>query len=290
MVKGPQGVFAIRYPTQGGLRQVSENWAMNRAATFAQWKAAMAMQAVPSINYVYADDKGNIGYLSNGMYPLRKEGAADWSGILPGDRSDLIWTKLRPFEASPHLWNPKSGWVFNSNNTPFRATDPASDLKPSDFPASQQLQPIADMTNRAYRALEIYGPDKAITARAFNDDKYDIAYSVHSDEFAWVKAVLAVDPKGDADLMAAQAALRGWDGKADLKSRGMGLVALMWLQTARALGLDAASDGAGLDPDPQEGLRPGRSGMGRGEPAAARDARHPGGRRARHLPRALRQP
>lgn len=51
---------------------------------------------------------------------------------MPGDRSDLIWTKLRPFSASPQIWNPKSGWLFNSNNTPFRATDPASDLKPAD--------------------------------------------------------------------------------------------------------------------------------------------------------------
>ena len=230
VVKGPQGVFAIRYPTQGGVRQVAEYWAMNRAATFAQWKAAMAMQAVPSINYIYADEKGNIGYLSNGMYPLRKEGAADWSGVMPGDRSELVWTKLRAFEAAPHLWNPTSGWVFNSNNTPFRATDPASDLKPADFPASQQLQPADDMTNRAFRALELYGPDKAISAQAFNEYKYDLAYSVKSDEFAWVKAVLAADPKGDGDMIAAQAALRAWNGRADFKSRGMGLVALMWLQ------------------------------------------------------------
>ncbi len=229
VIKGPQGVFAIRYPTKG-VKQLSEYWAMNRASTFAEWKAAMAMEAVPSINYIYADEKGNIGYLSNGMYPLRKEGAADWSGVVPGDRSDLIWTDLRPFEAAPHLWNPKSGWVFNSNNTPFRATDPSSDLNPSDFPVSQQIQPITDMTNRGYRALEVYGPDKAISAEGFNDHKYDTAYSVHSDEFAWVKAVTAADPKGDADLAAAQAALRAWDGKADLKSRGMALVALMWLQ------------------------------------------------------------
>lgn len=230
VVKGPQGVFAIRYPTRGGVRQVSQYWAMNKAASFEDWKSAMAMQAVPSINYIYADAKGNIGYLSNGMYPQRREGVVDWSGVVPGDRSDLIWTKLRPFSASPQIWNPKSGWVFNANNTPFRATDPDSDLKPSDFPASQQLQPITDMTNRGLRALEIYGPDKAISAEAFDRYKYDLDYSVHSDEVAWVKEVLAADAKGDADLIAAQAALKAWNGRADFKSRGMGLVALMWLQ------------------------------------------------------------
>ena len=229
VVKGPQGVFAIRYPVNG-VGQLTEYWVMNKASTFAQWKGALAMEEVPSINYVYADDRGNIGYLSNGMYPLRKEGAADWSGVVRGDRSDLIWTKLRPFSASPQIWNPKSGWVFNSNNTPFRATDPSSDLKPGDFPASQQIQPITDMTNRGFRALEMYGPDKSISAAGFSTYKYDVAYSPFSDEYAWIREVLAVDPAGDTDLAAAQAALRAWDGKATLDSRGMALVAYMWLE------------------------------------------------------------
>lgn len=229
VVKGPQGVFAIRYPTQAGIRQVNQYWAMNRARSMAEFKAAMQMQLIPSINYVIADGKGNIGYLSNGMYPKRLEGV-DWSGVMPGDRSDLIWKDIRPFSASPQIWNPKSGWVFNANNTPFRATDPASDLNPADFPKSQQLQPIEDMTNRGLRALEVYGPDTSITAAEFDAYKYDVAYSVHSDEAAWVKDVLAADAGGDADLLAAQAALKAWDGTAKPESRGMALVALMWGQ------------------------------------------------------------
>jgi penicillin amidase/acyl-homoserine-lactone acylase len=233
VVKGPQGVFAIRYPTRAGVRAVNQYWAMNRAKTLKEWKAAMQMQFIPSINYVYADKAGNIGYLSNGLYPLRREGAVDWSRVVPGDRSDLIWQDVRPFSASPQIWNPKSGWLFNANNTPFRATDPDSDLNPSDFPRSQQLQPVEDMTNRGLRALEIYGPDKSITAEEFDAYKYDVAYSIHSDEFAWVKAVLAADAGADADLAAAQAALQAWDGKATFESRGTALVALMWLHRRR---------------------------------------------------------
>ncbi len=229
VIKGPQGAFAIRWPTQGGMGQLAEYYAMNKATTLAEWKTAMAMRKVPSINYIYADEKGNIGYLSNGMYPERKDGV-DWSGVVPGDRSDLVWTRLRPFSMSPQIWNPKSGWVFNSNNTPFRATDAADDLKPSDFPASMGIQPPDDMTNRAWRALETYGADRSITAAAFDAYKYDLAYSPHSDEFAWVKEVLAVDPKGDADLAAAQATLRAWDGRTDLHNRGAALVAVMWLE------------------------------------------------------------
>jgi penicillin amidase/acyl-homoserine-lactone acylase len=227
VLRSPQGTFAIRYPTTGGLRQLAQMQAMNKAKTFAQWKAAMAMQALPSVNYIYADEKGNVGYLSNGIYPKRKDGP-DWSGVVPGDRSDLIWTEARPFAQSPQVWNPKSGFVFNSNNTPFKASAPADDLKPSDFPTSMGIE--TEMTNRAWRALETYGADPSITAQEFNDYKYDLAYSPRSDEFAWVKAVLAADPGGDADLAAAQGALRQWDGQTDLKNRGAALVALMWLQ------------------------------------------------------------
>lgn len=230
VVRGPQGVFAVRYPTTGGVRQLAQNYAMNKARNLTEWKAAMAMQAVPSINYIYADEKGNIGYLSNGLYADRKAGV-DWSKpVMPGDRSDLIWTRVLPFARSPQIWKPKSGWVFSANNTPFRATDPAYDLKPADFARSMALQPEDDMTNRAFRAQETYGADRSITAAEFNTYKYDLAYSARSDEAAWVKAVLAADAGGDADLAAAQAVLRRWDGKTDLKNRGAALVALMWLE------------------------------------------------------------
>ena len=35
---------------------------------------------LPSINYVYADEKGNIGYVYNGQFPERKDGV-DWQGM-----------------------------------------------------------------------------------------------------------------------------------------------------------------------------------------------------------------
>ena len=227
VLRSSQGVFAIRYATQGGVRQLGQYYAMNRASNMAQWKAAMAMQALPSINYLYADEKGNVGYLSNGLYPLRKDGP-DWSGVVAGDHSDLIWTKVRPFSQSPQLWNPKSAWVFNSNNGPFHATDAKDDLNPASYPASMGIE--THMTNRAWRALETYGADGQITADEFNTYKYDLAYSLHSEEYSWVKDVVSADVGTDSDLVTAQSVLRAWDGQTDLHNRGAALVAIMWLQ------------------------------------------------------------
>jgi penicillin amidase/acyl-homoserine-lactone acylase len=218
------GAFAIRYAGMGEWRQPLQYWRLNRARTVDDWRAAIATHAIPSLNYVYADAAGNIGFVHNGQYPNRKA-PAEWGGVLPGDRSDLIWQGYRPVEQSPQLWNPKSGLVFNSNNTPFQASEAADNLKPADFPASMGLQ--TNMTNRAWRALETFGADRAITDESFRAHKFDVAFSDRSSVMAMVREVLAVDPKGDADLAEAQRILRGWNKQADRANRGAALAALM---------------------------------------------------------------
>ncbi|MDB5444029.1 MAG: acylase [Phenylobacterium sp.] len=220
VVRTDHGVFAVRYAGMGEVRQPQQYLALDKAKSLAEWKAAMSLQVLPSINYVYADEKGNVGYVYNGRIPVRKDGF-DWSGVVPGDRTDLIPTKEVPWAQLPQLWNPKSGLVFNSNNTPFHATEPADDLKPQDYPKWMGVQ--TNMTNRAYRVLETYGQDRAITAAKFNDYKYDLAYSRKSDIAKGLQALLAVNPGGDADLAAAQALLKDWDLSTDVKSRGAAL-------------------------------------------------------------------
>lgn len=218
------GVFAIRYAGMGEYRQPVQYWKLDKARNLEEWRAAVATHALPSLNYIYGDAAGNIGFVHNGQYPNRTANA-DWAHVLPGDRSDLIWQGYRPVEQSPQLWNPKSGFVFNSNNTPFEASAPADNLKPADFPASMGLQ--TNMTNRALRVSENIGADTAITDESFRRYKYDLGYSERSGVVAMIKDVTAVDPAGDKDLAAAQAILKGWDRRADVHNRATALVALM---------------------------------------------------------------
>lgn len=230
-IRNSKGVFAVRYPTFGGAGQLLQYYRMNRATTLAEWQAAMQLRKLPNINYIYGDERGNIGFVHNGLYPVRAEGP-DWSGVVPGDRSDLIWTKLRPWSDVPQIWNPKSGWLYNSNNTALSATDPSSDLDPKRFPKSMGLQ--MDMTNRAYRALETYGADSSITAQEFDTYKYDLGYSRRSDVEEIVTAILGADATGKPDLAQAQRIVRAWDHQSDLKNRSMPLVGLTWLAMRRS--------------------------------------------------------
>jgi acyl-homoserine-lactone acylase len=224
VLKTDHGVFAIRYAGMNEVRQVAQYFRLNKARNLAEWRHAMALQALPSINYIYADEKGNIGYVYNGQFPVRKEGI-DWKHVVPGDRSDLIWHRYLSFDKIPQLWNPKSGYVFNSNNTPFQATAPEDDLRAQDFSPTLGIQ--TNMTNRAYRALENFGRDTAITDAAFRRYKFDIAYSTRSDVAKMIAQVCAIDPRGDQDLRAAQSILARWDRRTNVDSRGAALTVLM---------------------------------------------------------------
>lgn len=226
--KTDHGVFAVRYAGMGEVRQVVQYYRIDKARDLDEWKAAMRLQALPSINYVYADEKGNIGYLYNGQFPVRKAGV-NWRGIVAGDRSDLIPREIVPFDRLPQLWNPKSGYVFNSNNTPFQATAPEDDLKPSGYPSWMGIQD--NMTNRAWRALETFGADTRISADAFRRYKFDVGYSARSDVASMIREACT---HPDADLADACRLLFAWNRSADVHSRAAALAILMAVPVSKA--------------------------------------------------------
>ena len=252
VLKTDHGVFAIRYAGMGEIRQVLQYYRLNKARNRDEWLTAMRLQALPSINYVFADEKGDIGYVYNGQFPVRKPGF-DWKHILPGDRSDLIWHAYVPFDKIPQLWNPDTGLVFNSNNTPFQSTtmtpaqmnraasaEPFSTtdahvitgdhIDPKNYPEWMGIQ--TNMTNRAYRAEETFGRDGAITADAFRKYKFDLSYSANSAIAEDIKEIEAINPGHDADLKQAQGILAHWNRSTDIHNRGAALAILMGVRVA----------------------------------------------------------
>jgi penicillin amidase/acyl-homoserine-lactone acylase len=122
--------------------------------------------------------------------------------------------------------------VFNSNNTPFEGTGTQDALKPADFSSTMGIQ--TDMTNRAYRAQETFGADAAITAEAFRNYKFDIAYSDRSDIAREIAEVVKIDPGSDTDLSAAQALLKNWDRRTNIGSRAAAMAVLMRTEAAHS--------------------------------------------------------
>ena len=243
LLKTDGGAYAVRYAGMGEIRQVEQYYALNKATQLGEWIEAMKLQTLPSINYIYADRQGNIAYVYNAQFPARAEGP-DWSGVVAGDDSSLIWQGYLPFEAVPKLFNPNSGYLYNANNTPFRATAPRDNLLAEQFAASMGIQ--TDMTNRAMRAEETWGADRSITAEEFRSYKYDLKYSDNSEMARLIDKVLQVDANGDADLAEAQRILAGWDRVTNQESRGAALGVLMAEPVVRA-GLQGREPPAALD-------------------------------------------
>jgi len=222
------GDYAVKYAGMDEMRQVSQYVRMAKAEDMDSFLGAMSMNALPSINYVYADKDGNVGLIHNGQYPERKAGW-DFQKYLPGDRSDLNWSKYRPFSQVPKLMNPQSGLIWNSNNDPAFATDGPDNLRHSDFPATMGLQ--TNMTNRAKRMLELTAdPSELISRERLLAIKFDNRYAKGSIADRVVKDVLALDFSSEPDMAEAQAHLAKWDYATDMDSTHAALGVLTTLE------------------------------------------------------------
>jgi len=111
---------------------LEQYWRMETAHDFAGYQRALRMQQVPSFNVLYADRDGHIQYLFNGLVP-KKPGRdlAYWSGLVPGDRADTLWTSYLSYDELPKATDPPGGTAQNSNDPPWDAAWPqVEDPKP----------------------------------------------------------------------------------------------------------------------------------------------------------------
>lgn len=213
-----KGVFALRFPGMDDLRSLDQYLGLNTATNFNEWRDAMRINAIPSFNAVYADKSGTIAHFHNSRFPKRKADAGiDWRGVVPGDRSDLIWTEEYGFDKVPAVIRPKSGFVFSANSTPFDVTDGPDNADRSTWP--EELWVEERYTNRAHRIKETYGADKSITRDEFIAYKYDLAYSEKSQIAEGIREILAADFSDDPTLQAAQKHLSQWDYQTNMENR-----------------------------------------------------------------------
>lgn len=224
------GTYAIRFSGIDRINQVEGYRALNKARNWDEFVAALTLQAIPSFNFTYADATGRIAYIYNTVTPER-DPAHDWQKYLSGDTARTLWDGYIPFEQTPQVVNPKSGFVYNANNHPFMATGLDENLKREAFPASMGIE--TRVTNRGLRLEELLSADTAISAEEFRDIKFDKIYSKRSMLADVINEVLAQDFSEDADaalLQQAQALLRSYDMSADAKNRGAALAVMAGLR------------------------------------------------------------
>ncbi len=239
VIRRPHGVYALRYAGYGDIRQVEQWYQMGKARNFDEFEAAMRMRAVPSFNVGYADKEGNIWFLYNALLPIR-DARYNWRGYLPGDTSDVLWTEYLPFDALPQVKNPQSGFLQNCNSTPFFTTDGPDNPNPDDYCESLGIEPPEMMTNRALRALELYGADDSITEEAFYEYKFDWHYSEESRAAELRQQLLDTVDDDDPVIQQALETLRNWDlgGDPDNTSTAIAVLAMEPVVRAEMFGTE----------------------------------------------------
>ncbi len=125
--KGKNRAFAVRSawlepgtaPYYGSVRYM-------RAKNFDQFKDAIEYWGAPTLNHVYADVEGNIGWVPGGLAPIRP----NWDGLLPvsGD-GRFEWAGRWKGEQLPRVYNPASGYITTSNEMNIPADYPYQERK-----------------------------------------------------------------------------------------------------------------------------------------------------------------
>ena len=222
VLRNDNEAYAMRYAAMDSVGIYEQLYRMNRATNRAEWESALAIPGLAMFNIGYADHDGNIGYVYNGLLPIRANGY-NWTSELPGNTSETRWTQYLPVEQLPQVWNPPVGFIQNANSTPWRTTETNADPKQRDFLGNWDIEP--EMSNRALRLLELFGSDDSVTWEEFLRYKWDMTYSAESDMPQLIAKATAPDYTDPFEQQAA-AILANWDMEADPGSPGASIAIL----------------------------------------------------------------
>ncbi|OGH97967.1 MAG: penicillin amidase [Candidatus Melainabacteria bacterium GWF2_32_7] len=120
--------FKQMYPNTGiNTAQLSMRWtglepsdeifaavSINKARNWDDFKNAVRYFTVPGQNFVYGDDKGNIGYICAARLPIRNSNSPTLINDGTTDAND--WKGFVPYEEMPKLFNPPQNFIASANN------------------------------------------------------------------------------------------------------------------------------------------------------------------------------
>ena len=81
---------------------------------------------------MYADQEGNIWYVYGSAVP-RRDPSIDWQRPVDGSDPGTEWKGYHALDELPQILNPPSGYLLNTNSSPFSATRDVPFAR-SDFP------------------------------------------------------------------------------------------------------------------------------------------------------------
>jgi acyl-homoserine-lactone acylase len=115
------------------VKALTQSYTRTKAKNYKAFKQTMELHTDSSNNTIFADADGDIAYFHGNFIPKR-DPKFDWTKPVDGSDPATDWHGLLSVDESPLLLNPASGWLYNSNNSPWSAAGPSSPKK-ADYPA-----------------------------------------------------------------------------------------------------------------------------------------------------------
>lgn len=246
-IKNKDGYYSLRFPATMDLAGTEQLYWMNKAANYKEYQDALELGHFPGTNNVYADNEGNIQYMSLGLFPYR-DTTYDWLSVLPGNTSKTLWKEeFHHVSDLPRYTNPKSGYLFNTNGTPFFATTPDENLRQEDFNPTFGYQDETKKNNRTIRAHNLISQYDKVSWEDFKNIKYDRGFNKKFETFNInnMELIKQLSIVKYPDLEEALQVIKDWDHQADVNDKESALIILTFNLLAEEImsqGLQYASN------------------------------------------------
>ena len=227
-LKNKSGFYSVRTPALFEIRALEQWWRMNKAKNFTEFYKVLKMKALPGYNIGYADKNDTIFYISNGLIPKRAKNY-DWASVVPGNTRKTLWTESYEIEELPQVVQPKSGYFYNANHTPFKSSAEEDNPDPTNFDSNMGFETYDN--NRSTRLKQLIDEYEKLDYDDFKLIKYDRQYP-RPYTFNWmdIHYLELLDSKKYPDIEMLIERLQAWDRKANKNSLGAGTFAVLYDQ------------------------------------------------------------
>lgn len=226
-IKTGKGVFAIRFAGNMDITALEQWYEMDKAKNFTQFRTALERTGIPMFNIMYADRFDTIFYVSNGKMPVRNASSEyNWRSTLPGNTSKTLWTEFYPFSYLPQYINPKSGYLYNTNHSPFLATDKTEDLDPDKYDKNVGWETYDN--NRSARFAELIAASSKLDFETFKRIKFDRQLPSELHYIYKIDSIYMMNANNYPDIAEQITTIQQWDKRGDADNKGAGLFFLMY--------------------------------------------------------------
>ena len=237
-LKTNKGVFSLRVPATMDIKALEEWYRMNKAKNFTEFYKAVSMTSLPMFNIMYADRYDTIFYISNGKMPRRNpDPKYNWRSTLPGNTSATLWTEFKPVDELPQYVNPVSGYLFNTNHSPFLATDTKYNLDRNRFDKNDGYETYHN--NRSQRVTELINDGK-IDFNTFKRIKFDQQLPRQLKYTYGIDSMFNLNANDYPAIKEVINNLQQWDHKGITNSKGAAVFLLVYGHVSKNLAGTAA--------------------------------------------------